>query len=74
MSRFLFWFFIFAFIIGLTLHYKFNIPYFLTWLGKLPGDMVIKKGKAIFYFPVTTAALLSLLLTIIMSSFSSKKK
>ncbi|NGX35060.1 MAG: hypothetical protein K1060chlam1_01428 [Candidatus Anoxychlamydiales bacterium] len=73
MSRFLFWFVVFVFISGISLHYKFDIPYFLSWIGKLPGDMIIRKGKTIFYVPITTAALSSLVLTILLGSFSRKK-
>ncbi len=74
MKRFLLWFVIFIFVAGITLHYKFDLPYFLSWIGKLPGDMIIKKGKTIFYFPITTAAIAALILTIISSFFSKKKK
>jgi len=73
MSRFLFWLVVFIFASGITLHYKFDIPYFLSWIGKLPGDMIIKKDRTLYYFPITTAALASLVITIILSSFSKKK-
>jgi hypothetical protein len=74
MGRFVFWFIVFIFLVGITLHYKFDIPYFLSWIGELPGDMIIKKGNFFFYFPVTTAAILSLVLTIILHCFSKKNK
>ncbi|MBN2000140.1 DUF2905 domain-containing protein [candidate division KSB1 bacterium] len=32
-------------------------------LGRLPGDIVIKKGNSTLYFPVMTCILLSLLLS-----------
>lgn len=34
-------------------------------LGKLPGDIVIKKGNTTFYFPVVTSILISVLLSVI---------
>lgn len=34
-------------------------------LGKLPGDIVVKKGNATFYFPVVTSIVVSILLSII---------
>jgi hypothetical protein len=34
-------------------------------LGKLPGDIVIKKGNSAFYFPITTCILISVVVTII---------
>lgn len=35
----------------------------IPWLGKLPGDLVIKGEHVRFYLPITTSILLSLLLT-----------
>jgi hypothetical protein len=34
-------------------------------IGRLPGDIIIKKENATFYFPITTSILLSILLTAI---------
>ena len=34
-------------------------------LGRLPGDVVIKKGNATFYFPVVTSILVSIVLSAI---------
>jgi len=39
---------------------KFNIP-----LGRLPGDIFIKKENFSFYFPITTCILVSLLFMLI---------
>ncbi|MPY89876.1 MAG: DUF2905 family protein [Luteitalea sp.] len=36
-------------------------------LGRLPGDIVIRRGNATFYIPITTCVLLSLLLTLVLS-------
>lgn len=36
-------------------------------LGKLPGDIHIKKKNFEFYFPITTFLLLSLLLTVLLN-------
>ena len=35
----------------------------LSWLGKLPGDVAIKKENFSFYFPIATCLVLSALLT-----------
>jgi len=51
--------------IGLLLTLGGKIPY----LGRLPGDIVIKKGNFTFYFPIVTCILLSVLLTLIFSLF-----
>ena len=38
-------------------------------LGRLPGDIVYRGKNAVFYFPLATCVLLSLLLTLIFSLF-----
>lgn len=39
-------------------------------LGKLPGDIIIKKNDSIFYFPITTSVILSIALTLLFSFFN----
>lgn len=34
-------------------------------IGKLPGDIIIKKGNTTFYFPIVTSILLSIVLSAI---------
>jgi hypothetical protein len=34
-------------------------------LGRLPGDVIIKKGNATFYFPIVTSIVLSVVLSAI---------
>lgn len=46
---------------GLFLSFFEKIPF----LGKLPGDILIKKENFVFYFPITSSLLLSLILTLI---------
>lgn len=41
----------------------------IPWFGRLPGDLFIKKGNFLFYFPVVTCLILSLLLTFILRFF-----
>jgi len=41
----------------------------IHWIGKLPGDIIIRKEKLTFYFPIVTCVILSILLTIIFSLF-----
>lgn len=36
----------------------------LAQLGKLPGDIIIKKENFSFYFPLTTSILISVLLSL----------
>ncbi len=37
----------------------------IPWLGKLPGDIRIKRDGFSFYFPLTTCIIISILLTLI---------
>jgi hypothetical protein len=46
---------------GVLLISGLNIPF----LGRLPGDIHIKKDNFTFYFPFTTSILASLVLTLI---------
>ena len=50
-------------VLGLILAFGRHIPF----LGKLPGDIIIKKEGFSFYFPVVTFLLLSAGLTIIVN-------
>ena len=36
-------------------------------LGRLPGDIVIRRGGGTFYFPLVTSILLSIILTLLLS-------
>ena len=38
----------------------------LTWLGRLPGDIRIKRENFSFYFPITTMLLISVALTLLL--------
>jgi len=49
--------------LGLFLTLLPKIPF----LGRLPGDIYIKKGNFTFYFPLATCILLSVLLTILLN-------
>jgi Protein of unknown function (DUF2905) len=39
----------------------------LPWLGRLPGDIVIRRGGLTLYVPLATSLLVSLLLTLLFS-------
>jgi len=34
-------------------------------IGRLPGDMVIRRGQSTFYFPIVTCIILSVLLSLV---------
>ena len=38
-------------------------------VGRLPGDFVIRRGSATFYFPLATSILVSIILTLLLSAF-----
>ena len=38
-------------------------------LGRLPGDIVYRKGNFTFYFPLVTCLLLSVILSLLLSLF-----
>jgi hypothetical protein len=48
-------------LIGLGLLFAQKIPY----IGRLPGDIYVKKDNFTFYFPLGTCILISVLLSII---------
>jgi hypothetical protein len=38
-------------------------------IGRLPGDLVIRRGSGTFYFPLATSILVSVILTLLMMFF-----
>jgi hypothetical protein len=42
-------------------------------LPRLPGDILIRRDNVVFYFPIVTSLLISLLLTILLSLFFSRR-
>jgi Protein of unknown function (DUF2905) len=47
-------------IVAVGLAIMFGLP-----LGRLPGDVVIRRGGFTFYFPIATCILISVLLTLV---------
>ena len=41
----------------------------LSWVGRLPGDIYIKKNHFSFFFPITTSIIISIILTLIFYLF-----
>jgi hypothetical protein len=41
-------------------------------VGRLPGDIVYRRGSFTFYFPIVTSILLSLLLTLLFALFGRR--
>ncbi len=53
-------------LLGLVLLY-FPKPF--SWFGHLPGDIRMERGGVRIYIPLTSALLLSLLLTLVLNLF-----
>ncbi len=51
--------------VGVILIFLPKIP----WLGKLPGDLIFRRGNFTFYFPLVSCLILSLLLTLFFNIF-----
>jgi hypothetical protein len=49
--------------LGLVLTLVGRVP----WLGCLPGDVVIRRERFTFYFPLATSLLVSVVLTLLFS-------
>jgi hypothetical protein len=58
----------FLVVIGVLITVAGKIP----GVGKLPGDIFIKKDNFSFYFPLTTCLLLSIILTLLSHFFGRK--
>jgi membrane protein implicated in regulation of membrane protease activity len=46
---------------------------FLLWwgvpIGRLPGDLVVRRGSFSFHLPITTSILVSVVLTVLLAIF-----
>jgi formate hydrogenlyase subunit 3/multisubunit Na+/H+ antiporter MnhD subunit len=51
-------------VLGLLLSFGNKLPF---RLGRLPGDIVIKRDGFTFYFPLATSIVLSLVLTLLLT-------
>ena len=63
LARFLILFGVISIVVGLILLAGQRIPL----LGRLPGDLLFRKGGATIYIPLATSLLLSLVLTILVN-------
>ena len=56
---------VFIILIGVLLLIGEKIP----WIGRLPGDVLIKRERFTFYFPIVTSILISIILTLLFTLF-----
>ncbi len=52
-------------LVGLVVLFRVQTP----WVGRLPGDIWVKKESFSFYFPITTCILVSIVLTFVFYIF-----
>lgn len=52
-------------LVGLALLFADRIP----WLGRLPGDVVVRRGPVTFYAPIATSIVVSIVLTVLLNLF-----
>ncbi|MDR4499167.1 MAG: DUF2905 domain-containing protein [Candidatus Scalindua sp.] len=55
-------------VIGLIVIMGNNFPF----LGKLPGDIIVEKKGFVFYFPVVTCIMVSIILSVIFWLFGRR--
>ena len=53
-------------VIGIALAYA---PWLFSWFGKLPGDIRIEREQGVFFFPITSMLLVSIVLSLLLSLF-----
>jgi hypothetical protein len=49
------------------------IGVFMQFVGKLPGDIVFKKGNTTIFFPIVTCIVISIVLSFVFSLFGRFK-
>lgn len=74
MDRFLLLVAVLVVALGLVLHFGYEVPWLSNWLGKLPGDITIKKGGVVIYIPLATSLLISIVLSLVGSLFFKSSK
>jgi hypothetical protein len=52
-------------VIGVVLSFAGKLP----WIGNLPGDIIIRRGRFTFYFPITTSIVVSVILSLVVYFF-----
>lgn len=53
-------------VIGLVLGWA---PWLLNWFGKLPGDIRIERENGVFFFPITSMLLVSIVASVVFALF-----
>ena len=53
-------------IIGIAIGYA---PWLFAWFGKLPGDIRIERENGVFFFPLTSMLLISVVVSLLLALF-----
>ncbi|MBS0624799.1 MAG: DUF2905 domain-containing protein [Verrucomicrobia bacterium] len=72
MGRFLALLLLFVVAAGSLLHREVDLPTYGSWVGQLPGDLILKKGKTTIFLPFTSAFLASGAVSLFLSLFRRK--
>lgn len=55
--------------VGLAVLFFSKVPFIGNYIGKLPGDIYIKRDNFTFYFPLTTSIIISIVISLILYLF-----
>ncbi len=58
---------------GVALHQGAELPHCLSWVGNLPGDLIVKRQGILFYLPFTSAVLVSGAISLLLSLIIPRK-
>jgi hypothetical protein len=53
-------------VIGIAIGYA---PWLFGWFGKLPGDIRIEREHGVFFFPLTSMLIISVVISLLLSLF-----
>ncbi|MCO6412310.1 MAG: DUF2905 domain-containing protein [Thiogranum sp.] len=44
-------------------------PWLFSWFGRLPGDIRIERDNGVFFFPITSMLVVSIVLSVVLGLF-----
>jgi hypothetical protein len=74
LSRFLYLAIFLSVAFGLALHFQVDFPQWASWVGELPGDITITKGNVLIYIPASSAAVVSVVATLVLTALFGNSK
>ncbi len=66
LRRWVFWTLFFTIGAGVFIHLQFDVPWLSHWLGKLPGDMYLTRGRNVIYIPAASGAAIGFVLSFLL--------